>query len=182
LFGAFCVYGWLLVEAGRHDEAARSLETAILLNPMNCEPLLELSEVCKMRGDLDGFLMHTMKALGIAYTGADLGRCYRNYGYFEIERGNYALASALFWHSLSFDPDSGMAWNELKYLRALTGKPLREPSVDEIKDLLAANGIPPGPSVAVIEAATALGQDALANGRHEDALLASHILADVARG
>jgi len=181
LFGVYMTHGCLLFEAGLYERAEQSLKVATALNPVNPEPLYELAEIAKLRGDWDGFLALTERAHGVAYTSPQIARYYRNRAFRKTEMADYTLAGALLWHSLKYDAESDMAWNELKYLRALTGKPLREPSVDEIKDLLAANGIPPGPSVAVIEAATALGRDALANGRHEDALLASTILCDVAR-
>jgi len=182
LFGAFCVYGWLLVEAGRHDDAARSLETAIMLNPCSCEPVFERAEIHKARGDLDGFLSLTMKAFEVAYSAVDLGRCLRNHGYYEIECGNYDLAAASLWRSLAFDPASGLAWNELAYIRERTGQPLVEPSPDAIKTTLTTNNIPIGASAAVIAVASTLARDSMANGKYEDALLATSILSDLSRG
>jgi len=180
LFGLYHLRGWVSAELGLHEKAARSLETATALNPIDCAPLFELGETCKARGDLDGFLSLTRRAFEVAYTAESLSRCLRNIGYFEIERGNFDLAAASLWRSLALDPASGMAWSELAYLRALTGAPLREPTADEITSTLTVNDIPLGASDAVTTVASTLARESLAAGRHEDALLACHILCDVA--
>jgi len=109
VFGLYVVYGWLLFETRRFGEAEKVLETAMSINPVNCEPVFERAEIAKMRGDWDTFLSLTGLAFGIAYTGRDLVRCYRNRGFYEIERENHALATALFQHSLTIDSDSVMA-------------------------------------------------------------------------
>ena len=182
LFGAYCFHGYLLFELKRYEEAERSLNKAAALNPVNCEPVAELAEICKLRGDWDGLLAHTNRAFEMAYDSESLARCYRNYGYYHIEQKNYGLATALFIHSLAFDPESIIAVNELAYIQEQTGQPVQEPVKAEILALLEANGIPLGASNLVTTAAKAIGQEMLAQGRYEDAFLCCYILCDVGRG
>ena len=182
MFGAYYLRGWLSFGTGLYEKAEQSLRTAAALNPTCCEPLFELAEIAKTRGDLDAFQTLTNRALAVAYTSGDLGRAYRSLAYLHAERADYDLALALCFYSMVYDPGSGAAWSELAFIRERTGKPLSEPSTDEIRSTLTANGIQLGASDAVMTVAASLAQDALASRQYEDALLACHILADVSRG
>ena len=179
LFGAYIIHGWVSFELGFHQDACQSFAKAMALNPISCAPVFEVGEMCKARGDWTGFLAYTRRAFELAYTGGSLARAYRNRGYFEIERANFDLAAALHWHSLTFDPDSDMAWNELAYIHERTGRPLVEPPADEIRSTLAASGIQLAACADVVEVALALARESLAAGEYETAALATSILSDV---
>ena len=179
LFGLYAVHGWLLFELGRFDEAGKALEKAVRLNPVNGEALLELAEVRKAHGDWDGLLALTKRAHGVAYTRWDLGRCYRNLGFFHIERKNYDLAIALFHYSLVFDPESRMARSELLHIHEETGQSVKAPGLEAITAALKAGGVPLGGSEAVIKTVLALGREAALEGRPDEAMLFNAILYEV---
>ena len=131
-----------------------------------------------MNGDWAGLLATTGKAHEAAYTRRDLGRCYRNLGYYHIERKNWDLAVALFHHSLAFDPESAVARSELLHIHDETGQSVRSPGADAITAALKANGIPPGGSDAVMKTALALGREAMQAGRPDEAMTYHAILYD----
>jgi len=176
LFDMYVAFGHLLFERGRFDEAAKALEAAIRINPVNCGPLFELAEICKMRGDWEGLLALTLRAHDVACTLPEMGRFYRNLGFYHIERKNYDLAVALFHHSLAFDPESAMARNELLHIHEETGQSVRAPDADAITAILEANGISPRGGEHVIGTALPLAQEAVKAGRIEAAVFYRSIL------
>jgi len=153
----YLVYGSLLFELKRFDESKKALETANRINPMNTKVLFELSEISKVRREWDRYLELSKYCLKIAYSRKDLSRCYRNIGFYYIEKQSYDLAIALYYLSLHYDDEPKMAQSELFYIQQVTGKPTPAPSIEEIKSMFAKNDIQLGPSDDVINLAVELG-------------------------
>jgi len=179
-FGLYVLRGWLLFEMRRFDEAGDALKKAIRLNPINSEAVLELAEISKMHGDWGGFLDLTLWVLERAYTGADVGRSYRNLAFYCVEKLNYALAVVLLHCSRLFDPESALARTELLFIHELTGAPVLPPSMDEIAVALEASGLPFGGSEAVVGIALALGRIATKEGITEEVEFCEGVLREVA--
>ncbi len=178
-FAIYAVYGGLLFELKRFDDARKALTKAAGINPVNSKVLFELAEIDKLQRNWDGFLALTKQCLAIAYTGEDLGRCYRNLGFYHIEQKNYNTAIALFHFSMVFDPYSEMANAELQYIHQITGKSTQRPAMSEVEKILAENNIALGPSEPVVGLSAALGEKAEQQKNYAAAKFFYSILYDV---
>lgn len=165
----YFVYGIVLVELGFLAEARVALEKALRVNPVKTDILFELGETYKLEGDYDRFLLLSRQCLKYAYTRAALGRCYRNLGYYYIEKQDYRLASALFFFSLAFDQEGKTAQSELFYISQLTGEEVRPPSLEELRGLLEGAEVPMGADDVVLEIGLSIGRYAEDQGALEPA-------------
>ena len=163
----YTVYGTLLVEQKRFDEASDALNKAIQINPINLQARFERNEIDKLNGNLDAYMEATKGCMKIAYTSKDLGRCYRNLGYCYIANKEYKIAIALYTISMHFDSESLNPKAELFYIRQKTGKDVELPPMVEIKKLLKKNKIQIGASEEVLGTALALAQKAVEQGMND---------------
>ena len=165
----YFMYGNLLFELKRFDEAKIVLEKVNRINPINAHAILELAEIYKLEGAFDRFLEKTKHCHSIAYTGNILGRCYRNIGYYYIEKQNYDVAIALFYVSLFYDKQDTIAQSQLSYIQLSTKKSISQPSPDEIKKIFNLYNIPFGADKLVLSLAAQLGKKAQEQEQYETA-------------
>lgn len=161
------VYGSLLFELKRFDESKKALEKAIAINPMNLEAIFELAEISKLNGSWEEYLEITKQCLPIAYTGKSLGRCYRNLGFYYTEKQNFDVATALYYVSMYYDRQSTMAQAELYYIQNITGKPIQQFSLEEIKEIFDNNNIHFGPNELILSIAFGFGETAMEEKHYE---------------
>lgn len=152
----YLLYGSLLYELKRHEDAIEALEKAMRWNPSSASIAFEHAENYKVLGNLDEFEKCTKNIFKIAFRPKDLARCYRNLGYLYVEKQNYDLATCCETFSLQFEK-SNMVQSELYYISTKTGK-VFEPSIDEIKGFFEINDIPFGPDEDVIGLAYTYGK------------------------
>lgn len=153
-------YGQLLIELDRSEAAVTPLLRAVEFNPVNCRYLLELGDAFRRTGDLENFREVSLRALDVALDNAQLARCYRDQGYYYIEKREYESAAALYWLSIYF-MDSEMARAELNYIGKQIGSEPVEPSTEWIEKVCDRLGIPMGPNPKVIDTAITLGKLAM---------------------
>jgi len=175
----YFIYGNLLFEMKRFDEARAALKKAVTINPMNVDAIFELAEISKMIGNLDDFCATSKKCLSLSYTGRSLGRCYRNIGFYYIEQKEYDIATALFHVSMTYDRQAAMAQSELYYIQQVTGETAPAPTMEEVSKLFADYGVQLGPSDLVLGIAGSLGKDAERQGRYGAARFFYSILYDL---
>lgn len=156
----YLVYGNLLLEMGRLKEARKALLKSNRWNPIKVETLFELGEIYKSNQQFKRYLEINLKALSQAYTASKLARCYRNLGYYYVEKENYELATALYSFSVRYDKESNIAMAALQYISHKTGERVIPPSFERCGELFAENGIQFGPSEAVLNIAVSLGDQA----------------------
>jgi tetratricopeptide (TPR) repeat protein len=143
----YSLYGAVLLELRDADGAEVALREALRVNPVSTDAMFELGEVMKLAGRKREFRELTLRALEVAYTGAALGRAYRNLGYLAIEEGSYDLAVACYCMSLRFDREHAQAaQSELFYIQQVTRRPVVLPDPAAVEAILAKNGIQVGPS------------------------------------
>ena len=82
----YLLYGSLLVELKRFPDAQQALQKGLHWNPVNFSITTEYIETYKMTGDLERFFDLTKEAFKIAFRSADVGRCYRNLGFYFVEK------------------------------------------------------------------------------------------------
>jgi tetratricopeptide (TPR) repeat protein len=153
------LHGFLLLEFGRYEEARASLRKARKINPVRVDILFEFAETYKIENKFEDYLELTKQCFKYAYTKKDLARCYRNIGYYCIEKADYETAVAVETYSLFFEK-STMVQSELFYISQKTGKLSAPPSVEVMQQLLRNIDIPLGPSQEVLGIAYSLAKDA----------------------
>ena len=99
-------YGFLLRDASRLEEAETALKESLRINPVSPRVILELCDIYKMRTPtFNKFYFYNMDGLKYAYTGSDLARIYKNFGFYYYEENNPELAIACYRYSLNYEND-----------------------------------------------------------------------------
>ena len=140
----YLLYGTILVELKEFDGAKKALETAMRWNPMSSRILFEYAEIFKMTGDMERFFGLTKGAFKIAFHAADVARCYRNLGYYFVEKELYKEATACYLRSMVFDPESKQVQSELFYISTKTGEKISYPSQADMEWYSDVYGFPLG--------------------------------------
>lgn len=166
---AYFGHGLLLVEHKRLREAEEELKKALYWDPANTDVIYELAEVYKMRGDMEKFLELTEAATGYAFRPHSFARCLRNYGYYFIEKNEWAAAEACYRLSLAYEEENGNAGRELAYISCMTGGRLMDPSPEDVKELSEKFGFPFRPKDYIIEIPIECGTYYFEQGKYEQA-------------
>ncbi|MDR1603445.1 MAG: tetratricopeptide repeat protein [Gracilibacteraceae bacterium] len=175
----YFMYGNLLFELKRFDESSTALKKAIRINPINADAMLELAEISKVKGEWKEYLELTKQCLCIAYSGSNVGRCYRNMGFYYIEKQKYDVATVLYYISMLFDRQSNMAQSELLYIQQISGKPTPPPSGDEVQKIFEQYNIQSGANDLVLGIAAGLGRSAKEQEHYDAARFFFSILYDL---
>ena len=157
----YILHGSILFELKRFDEAKQTLEKAIRWNPVNAPIAFEHAEICKMLGDMDGYLTLTKEIMNFAFKPQDLARGFRNLGYCFAEMKLYDVAAGCLHLSLAYEKESNVAQAELYYIQSKVGERSIRPSDDELRQYTGQYGFPLGASEDVLGLAYAYGKHAL---------------------
>lgn len=134
LLDLYYVYGFLLLESQKYDEAEKYLKKAIKINPVSARIILELTEIYKIHTyTLNEYFMRTCDALKYAYYPQDIARCYRNLGYYYVEENQLEAALALYIYSMEFEV-SPLAYAEIKFIQSKNNQELSLEECIEIID------------------------------------------------
>ena len=164
----YYLYGSLLLELNRLDESKIALAKAIRINPICVDFRFEFAEISKRKSEWDEYWEQTKQCLVTAYTSKQIGRCYRNMGYYFIEKKEYDVATALYYLSIEYDK-STMAQSQLYYIQQMTGKPSQQPTADVVKAILKEHDIQFGANSMVLSIAFGLGKFAVEQNHFEAA-------------
>lgn len=168
LSNAYYVYGNLLFEMKRMDEAERVLARALKWRPTSADIAFEHAETFKIRGMIAEYEAETRKIFRFVFRPTDLARCYRNMGYCFVERMMLKEAVCCYIVSDHYER-STMAQSELYYISTKYGFDVADPSIDEVKERFAANDIPYGPDMDMMAIAYHMGKRAYDAGAHDPA-------------
>jgi tetratricopeptide (TPR) repeat protein len=175
----YYLYGNVLFELQRYDEAAVALKKAIVINPLNVDVIFELAEIHKIRKEWDEYLNLTKQCMEFTYTGRHMSRCYRNLGYYYIEQEDYLMAAATYLKSTGYGNDSSMAQAQLFYIQQVSGKLIPDLSPDDVNSLLEKNNIPINANDAVLGLSLAYGKMAVERAEYEAAKFFWSIFYDI---
>lgn len=164
----YLTYGSLLFEMKRNDDAISALKKAMRWNPANAFIAFEHAENYKIKGDIETFKELTKKIFKIAFRRKTLARCYRNMGYYFVEKQMYSEAMNCYYFSLMFE-DSPSAQSELFYISSQTGVELKDPSKEELENTFRMNDIPFGADDDVLKIAYTYGKACYESGEYEPA-------------
>ena len=136
----YAMYGSVLLELGKLDEAEEALAIAMDWTPVSADIAFEHAEVFKQKKDLETFKKLTAAIFSIAYKRRELAHCYRNIGYYFVEKQYYEEAVGSYLLSMSFADAEGryQAEQELKYIYDETKGEAKRPSIGAMR-LMAKN-------------------------------------------
>lgn len=176
---ALCyLYGALLFQFQRYEEATYFLDLATSLNPVLSTPYFERSEIFKLKKNFEAFYEYTNKALRYCYSPNLLARGFRNLGFYYIEKDELELATALFKFSLIYERND-MAYSELSYIESL-GYDTSQVSNDFV-DIIAKHGIQIGPSDLVFNTIIELINEAQEKNNIQETVSLYKILYDLTK-
>ena len=164
----YALYGSLLVELKRLDDAREALQKGLRWNPINFHIMSEYIETFKIEGNMDMFYEKTIEAFKIAIHAPEVARCFRNLGYYFVEKKLYSEATATYLLSTRFDKESKQVQSELYYINQVSGG-VKEPSFDDIKVYSEKYGFPTGAHEDVLGLAYAYGKHFLEERKNEPA-------------
>lgn len=141
----YLLYGSLLIDLKRVPEAQEALKKALHWNPVSFKITSEYIETYKILRDIETFFRLTVEAFKIAFRSPQVARCYRNLGYYFVEKELYSEAIACYLLSLQFEKDSKQVQSELYYINAKTDGKVKEPSMAEAKQYAEKYGFPIDP-------------------------------------
>ena len=147
------MYGYILYELDRFDDAKKCLEIGLGWNPVSFKLMSEYIEILKIKGDLENFFKLTLNAFKIAFRPQNVARCFRNLGYYFFNKELYSEAKAAYLFSLQFERDSEQTLKELYYLDEKTDHQIEKPPIEKVKEYSEKYGFPIGVDVDVLSLA-----------------------------
>ena len=167
----YAMYGSILLELGKLDEAGEALSIAMDWDPMSADIAFEHAEVFKQKKDMEAFKRLTAAIFSIAYKRREIARCYRNIGYYFVEQQMWDEAVGCYLLSMSFAEAEGryQAEQELHYIYEETKGEAERPSIGAMRSYGEKYGFPIGPDEKVIETAMLYGKTMLAQKKFQHA-------------
>lgn len=164
-------YAYILVETGSPLDAIPVLEKAMEYNPLDCGPRFELAEVYKLLKNKRMLIETTKETLKVASSPVAIARCYANVGYSLTDMGEYDDAVAFLTASVIFAPHPAIPY-ELRDIAERKGSPIKQPSRDEIVEVMKKYDIDFGPNEDVVSVAAQLSANYLMEKDIPNALMA----------
>lgn len=149
----YFIYGCILFEQKRYDDALKILEKGLKYNPVNVELLIEESEIFKLRKDWTTYKRITAMCLEYSYKSNDVARAFRNYGFMFIEQSDYDAAICCYLLSLYYD-NHETAKSELHHISKTINKTIDQKYyIENMKQILSDHKLQTGPSKDILELA-----------------------------
>ena len=128
-----------------------------------------------MRQELEPFFTKTLEAFKIAFRPEDVARCFRNLGYYFVEKKLYKEAVTAYLLSNHFEKNT-MVQSELYYIGQETGKPVVNPTYEEMKNIAVKYHFPLDAHQDVLGIAYTYGKHAFENQEMDQARYCFNIL------
>lgn len=154
----YLYYGMALIDNGRIEDAIVAFKKGMKWNPIYFNLNSEYREALKMSGRIDEFFDETIKAFTIAFKSKDLAKCYRDLGYYFIEKKKYPEAMGCYGISTAYDKEAKQAMSEMYYIHSETDGKVRPPSDDELSVFAKKYGFPIGPDDNIVSLAVGYGK------------------------
>jgi tetratricopeptide (TPR) repeat protein len=155
------MYGYILYELDKFDEAKKCLEIGLGWNPVSFKLMAEYCEILKIKDDMENFFKLTLNAFKIAFRPQNVARCFRNLGYYFAGKELYSEAKVAYIMSLQFERDSEQALKELYYVDEKTNHQLEKPPIEKVKVYSEEYGFPIGADLDVLNLAFEKGKEGL---------------------
>lgn len=162
------LYGSILLELQRYEDSRTALQKGLRWNPMDFSLQSEYIETYKASGDMDTFYRLSVEAFAYAYRAAYAARCYRNIGYYFVEKKLFKIAYACYLLSLQYE-DSTSANSELFYIEHTADEKFNEPTIEDLKKYAKQYGFPSHPDTEIMGLAYQYGKHFLEKNNKEAA-------------
>jgi len=157
----YLLYGNLLFELKRYDEAQEALRKSLKWNPISADARFEYIETYKVAGDFETFFSLSKQALTYVFRPADIARCYRNIGFYFVEKKLYREATFCYLLSADFDRESKQVQSELYFISHNSKQDFGDPSLEDIEAIGKEFDFCIGPNDDVIGASYGIGKQCL---------------------
>ena len=164
----YLILGCVLFELEELDAAEAALKKAARWNPINPDITFEHAEIYKKRGDMAEFYKFTTDVFPRAYTSEHVARCFRNLGYYFVEKQLWKVAAGCYLLSNHYEQNK-QAQSELWYIQQKAGEKFSLPSSEEIKHYAEEYNFPLGADEDVIGIAIEFGRQMAQDGETEPA-------------
>ena len=145
----YLIYGSALAGLKQYDAARTALKTAVQWNPVNPKIILEYAETFRAQGRMAKYRDVVLQAMQRAWTGEDLGHCYRCLARYYLSLSQIREAVGCCELSLQYDENSRETKDLLAEIQEKNGK-IPAPDFDEMKELAQKSGFPLGPDKRVV--------------------------------
>lgn len=172
-------YGMLLLELGRYDQARQVLQKAVEWNPANAQIAFDYMETYRKAGDLEAYFRMTQKLFRYAFRKEDVAHCYRNLGYYFVQKKEYQAAMGCYLLSMDFDAEDQTAPSELYYIQAVTKKSVDKPTQTELEQYAEEYGFPIGADQIVVGMAWKMANKYLDAQKYDAAVYYLKIVSDL---
>ena len=159
-------YGSLLIDKNRIKDAKKVLLKAVEWNPSCASIIFELCETYKRLGELKKYFATVIDTFKYCYTPNDVARCYRNLGWYFIEKRQFKEAICAYTLSLQY-VNNEIVQSELYYISQVTRKKIEQPTLEQIKKVAKKYGFPVGADEDVIGLSFTLGKQAMESSDFE---------------
>ena len=158
--------GSVLFELEEFDTAEEVLKKAARWNPITPNITFEHAEIFKKRGDMDTFYRMTTDVFPRAYTSKFVARCFRNLGYYFVEKELWKVAAACYLLSTHYEQNK-QAQSELWYIQQKAGENFSLPTIAEIEAFAEEYNFPLAPDEDIVGIAIEFGRHAAQDGQKE---------------
>lgn len=169
LSNLYLTFGCLLFELKDFDAAEVALKKAMRWNPIDPRIFFEYAELFKQSGDMNSFYKFTLQIFPRAYSSEQLARCYRNLGYYFVERRLWKVAAGCYLLSTNYETESKQAQSELWYIQQKAGENFSLPTLEDVERFAKQYKFPLGADEDVIGIAATFGMQAFNDGQRDAA-------------
>ena len=168
----YFLYGSVLFELEKFEEAKLALTRAKKYNPTSADIAFEYAEIFKKQGDMEEYRKLTLEIFKISFRAAQVARCYRNLGYYYIEKEQWDAAIACYTMSIIYGDDKGKekSQNELFYIQTKTGIKSTEFNDENIKKCSEKYDFPVIPDGEIMGLSMFLGEKCAENHNNDMAI------------
>lgn len=172
-------YGALLLDLGRYDQAHMVLQKAMQWNPANAQIAFDYIDTHKKKADLEAYFNLTLKTFHYAFRREDVAHCYRNLGYYFVQKKAYQVAMGCYLMSMDFDTEDQTAPSELYYIQAVTKGTVAKPTQEEMENYSREYGFPMGADQIVVGMAWQMANKYLDSKKFDTAIYYLKIVYDL---
>ena len=156
------MYGYVLLENHKVQEAAEAVERGIRFNPVSADARFELAEIYKFSGTPDKLLAVIKDTLRICTSASRIARTLCNMGYYCVLQQEFYDAAVFYFCSLRFEFHKPVEFELMDVVRRLEsmGKRFDPPTNGQVLDTFEKYGMSPPPNDDLVNLAVTLGQSA----------------------
>lgn len=125
------IYGDILLEKGRIDDAHAAYKKALEINPMNMDAYFSNMEMYKLKENHRSLFIRAQMGFCYAYKKKDLSRLYEYIGEYMELRKNRLRAYYCYFYAVKFDPEREDLRNAMSRIQNTYKRKIKDPTDDE---------------------------------------------------